>query len=65
MRRDTIQVPAGGSVTYTVVATLTPSASGTVSNPVSLYPPSGFTNTNPLASGGAVSATDRDTVTSS
>jgi uncharacterized repeat protein (TIGR01451 family) len=63
---DVVTIPAGGSITYTVVATLNPSATGTVSNTVTLTPPSGFTNTNPLApAGGAVSATDRDTITSS
>ena len=63
---DIINIPAGGSVTYTVVATVSPSASGTLSNPVTLTPPSGFTNTNPLAKpSGAVSSTDKDTITSS
>jgi len=54
---------AGGSVTYTVVATISASATGTLSNTVTLTPPSGFTDTNPLTTGGgAVSATDTDTL---
>jgi hypothetical protein len=62
---DIVTIPAGGSITYTVVAVLTPSATGTISNTATLTPPPEFTNTNPLAtSWGAVSATDRDTVTS-
>jgi uncharacterized repeat protein (TIGR01451 family) len=61
---DIVTIPAGGSITYTVVAVISASASGTLSNTVTLTPPSGFTNTNPLASaGGAVSATDKDTIT--
>jgi uncharacterized repeat protein (TIGR01451 family) len=63
---DIITIPAGGSVTYTVVAVIKSSASGTLSNTVTLTPPANFTNTNPLATaGGAVSATDSDTITSS
>ena len=63
---DLVTIPAGGSVTYTVVATISGSASGTVSNTVTLTPPGGFINTNPLAAGdGSVTATDRDTITSS
>ena len=62
---DIITIPAGGSVTYTVVATLKSTASGAISNTVTFTPPPDFTNTNPLATGGgAVSATDRDNVTS-
>ena len=60
---DIVTIPAGGSVTYTVVASVSASATGTLSNSVTLTPPLGFTNTNPLASsGGAVSATDSDTL---
>jgi uncharacterized repeat protein (TIGR01451 family) len=63
---DIVTIPAGGSVTYTVVALIKSSASGTLSNTVTLTPPFGFTNTNPLAgAGGAVTATDTDTITPS
>jgi uncharacterized repeat protein (TIGR01451 family) len=63
---DIVTIPAGGSVTYTVVAVISSSATGTLSNTVTLTPPANFTNTNPLATaGGAVSATDRDTISSS
>jgi uncharacterized repeat protein (TIGR01451 family) len=61
---DLVTIPAGGSVTYTVVAVLSSSATGTASNTVTLTPPSGFTNTDPHAGGGgAVTATDKDTIT--
>ncbi len=60
---DFVTIPAGGSVTYTIVATIASSATGTLSNTVSLTPPSDFTNTNPLANvEGAVGATDSDTL---
>jgi len=62
---DIVTIPAGGSITYTVVATISSSATGTLSNTVTLTPPANFTNTNPLSSFGSVSATDRDTITSS
>ena len=63
---DILAIPAGGSVTYTVVAAISGSASGTLSNTVTLTPPSGFTNTNPLATGGgAASATDSDALAQS
>jgi uncharacterized repeat protein (TIGR01451 family) len=62
---DIVVIPAGASITYTVVATVSSSASGTMSNSVSLTPPPSFTNTNPLAAFGSVTATDRDTITSS
>ena len=53
-------------MTYTVVAVIKASATGTLSNTVTLTPPADFTNTNPLATaGGEISATDRDTITSS
>jgi uncharacterized repeat protein (TIGR01451 family) len=60
---DIVTIPSGGSVTYTVTAAISSSASGTLSNTVTLTPPLSFINTNPLAdSGGAVSATDNDTL---
>jgi uncharacterized repeat protein (TIGR01451 family) len=60
---DLVDIPAGGSVTYTVVALLSSSASGTLSNTATLTPPGGFTNTDPHAGGGgAVTATDKDTI---
>jgi hypothetical protein len=49
-----------------VVATISPSFTGTLANTVTLTPPDAFTNTNPLAiSGGSVTSTDWDTITSS
>jgi hypothetical protein len=61
---DLVTIPAGGSVTYTVVAVLSSSATGTLANTATLTPPDGFTNTDLHAGGGgAVSATDRDTIT--
>jgi hypothetical protein len=63
---DIVAVPSGGSITYTVVATIGSGTSGTLSNTVTLTPPVDFTNTDPLAdTGGAVSATDTDTITPS
>jgi uncharacterized repeat protein (TIGR01451 family) len=62
---DLLTIPAGGSVTYTVTAVISSTASGTLSNTVTLTPPDGFTNTDPAAVGGAFTATDRDTITSS
>ena len=63
---DIVTIPAGGSITYTVVATISSTATGTLSNTVTLTPPSGFTNTNPLAiAGGVVFATDKDSITPS
>jgi uncharacterized repeat protein (TIGR01451 family) len=59
---DIVSIPAGGSITYTVAATISSSASGTLSNTVTLTPPVDFTNTNPLTDDGSVNATDTDTI---
>jgi uncharacterized repeat protein (TIGR01451 family) len=59
---DIVSVPAGGSVTYTVVAVIGSWATGTLSNTVSITPSPSLTNTNPLAVGGTVTATDSDTL---
>jgi uncharacterized repeat protein (TIGR01451 family) len=55
---DTVNLPAGGSVTYTVSATLSPSASGTLANTATVAPPGGVTDPNP----GNNSATDSDPI---
>ena len=62
---DIVVIPPGGSISYTVVASISSSASGSLWNSASLTSPTGFTNTNPLATFGTVFVTDRDTVTSS
>jgi uncharacterized repeat protein (TIGR01451 family) len=56
---DTVNLPAGGSVTYTVTATLSGAASGTLSNTATVAPPAGVTDPNPANN----SATDSDPVT--
>ena len=53
---DTVNLPAGGSVTYTVTATLDRSASGTLSNTATVATPGGVTDPNPAND----SATDTD-----
>jgi uncharacterized repeat protein (TIGR01451 family) len=45
----TVNVPAGGQITFTVVATLSLSATGKLTNTASLTPPPGLTNTNPVS----------------
>ncbi len=54
---DTVNLPAGGSVTYTVNATISPSATGTLSNTATVS--SGVTDPVPANN----SATDTDTLT--
>ncbi|MBP8297061.1 MAG: DUF11 domain-containing protein, partial [Burkholderiales bacterium] len=56
---DTVNLPAGGSVTYTVSATVSPSATGTLSNTATVTAPPGVTDSNQANN----SATDTDTVT--
>jgi uncharacterized repeat protein (TIGR01451 family) len=56
---DTVNLPSGGSVTYTVSCTLSASATGTLSNTASVTVPAGVTDPNP----GNNSATDSDTIT--
>ena len=55
---DTVNLPAGGSVTYTVSATLSPSASGSLVNTATVAAPVGLTDPNP----GNNSATDSDPI---
>jgi|GEM_PF-1272457 len=56
---DTVNLPAGGSVTYVVTATLSPLATGTLSNTATVAAPAGTTDPNPANN----SATDTDTIT--
>ena len=55
---DTVNLPAGGSVTYTVTADISGSASGTLSNTATVSTPGGVTDPTP----GNNSATDSDSV---
>jgi uncharacterized repeat protein (TIGR01451 family) len=55
---DTVNLPAGGSVTYTVSATVGASATGTLVNTATVAAPGGVTDPNP----GNNSATDTDTI---
>ncbi len=54
----TVTLLSGGRVTFTVVATVSLSAVGTLTNTASLTPPPGVTNTNPVTE-----ATDVDPLT--
>ena len=56
---DTVNLPAGGSVTYTVTATISPSATGSLSNTATVSAPGGVTDPTPANN----SATDTDTLT--
>jgi uncharacterized repeat protein (TIGR01451 family) len=58
---DTVNLPAGGSVTYTVSATISASATGTLSNTATVAAPGGVTDPTP----GNNSATDTDTLVAS
>lgn len=55
---DTANLPAGGSVTYTLKATVSPAATGTLSNTATVTAASGITDPTP----GNNSATDTNTV---
>ncbi len=55
---DTANLPAGGSVTYTVNATLSGSATGSLSNTATVAADAGVTDPNPANN----SATDTDTI---
>jgi uncharacterized repeat protein (TIGR01451 family) len=55
---DTVNLPAGGSVTYTASCNISASATGTLSNTATVAAPAGVTDPNP----GNNSATDSDTV---
>ncbi len=58
---DTVNLPAGGSFTYTVSATISAAATGTLSNTATISAPAGVTDPAP----GSNSATDTDTLASS
>ena len=53
---DTVNLPAGGSVIYTVMCTISASATGSLSNTASVAPPLGVTDLTP----GNNAATDTD-----
>jgi uncharacterized repeat protein (TIGR01451 family) len=55
---DTVNLPAGGSVTYTASCTISASATGTLSNTATVAAPAGVTDPTP----GNNSATDNDTL---
>ncbi len=55
---DTVNLPAGGSVTYTASCTISASATGTLSNTATVAAPGGVTDSTP----GNNSATDSDTL---
>ncbi|HEV7768776.1 MAG TPA: SBBP repeat-containing protein [Thermoanaerobaculia bacterium] len=55
---DTVNLPSGGSVTYTASCTVSPSATGTLSNTATVTAPGGVTD----SSSGNNSATDNDTM---
>jgi uncharacterized repeat protein (TIGR01451 family) len=54
---DNVNLPVGGSVTYTVVATISASATGSLTNTAAIAPPAGTTDPTP----GNNSSTDSDT----
>jgi hypothetical protein len=56
---DTVNLPAGASITYTVTATISSSATGSLSNTATVSPAAGTTDPTP----GNNSATDTDTLT--
>ena len=56
---DTVNLPAGGTVTYTVVANLNASALGSLVNTATVAVPAGVTDPDPANN----SATDTDTIT--
>ena len=58
---QSVNLPPGGSVTYTVTATVSLSASGTLSNTATVSPPAGAADPNP----GNNRATDTDTIVQS
>ncbi len=58
---DTVNLPSGGSVTFTASCTVSPSAAGSISNTATVAAPAGVTDPNP----GNNSATDTDTVAQS
>jgi uncharacterized repeat protein (TIGR01451 family) len=58
---DTVNLPSGGSVTYTAACTIGASASGTLANTASVAAPSGTNDPDPANN----SATDTDTLAAS
>ena len=58
---DSVNLPAGGSVTYTASCTISAAATGTLSNTATVTAPAGVTDPNP----GNNSATDSDTLSAS
>jgi LPXTG-site transpeptidase (sortase) family protein len=44
---DTVNLPVGGSITYTVTANLAASATGLLTNTVTIAPPTGYTDPTP------------------
>ena len=54
-----MNLPSGGSLTYTLTGTISPAATGSLSNTVSVAPPAGWTEPNTADN----SATDTDTLT--
>ncbi len=55
---DTVNLPSGGSVTYTAICAISGAASGTLSNTATVTAPAGVTDPTP----GNNSATDSDTI---
>ncbi len=55
---DTVTMPAGSTITYTVIADISASASGTLVNTATVAPPGGVTDPTPANN----SATDTDTL---
>ena len=55
---DTVDLPVGGSVTYTTTATVDPAASGTLVNTATVTVPSGMTELDPADN----TASDTDTI---
>jgi uncharacterized repeat protein (TIGR01451 family) len=55
---DTVNLPAGSSVTYTATCTISPAATGTLANTATVAAPAGVTDPTPANS----SATDTDTL---
>ncbi|HZF09380.1 MAG TPA: DUF11 domain-containing protein [Thermoanaerobaculia bacterium] len=56
---DTVNLPAGGSVTYTATCAISPTATGSLVNTATVAPPPGINDPTP----GNNSATDTDTLT--
>ncbi|MEP6484239.1 MAG: hypothetical protein ABJB01_07300 [Rudaea sp.] len=56
---DTVNVPVGASVAYTVTGTVSAGSTGTLSNTSNVVPPAGTNDSNPTNN----SATDTDTLT--